>query len=424
MCQRVPPAGADELRLRFPDPQSARPAYGDLPDVDTGAGRVHGIAAVMPAFWGRALGVIELRLRHREGRWHVDREGSRSLLLPTAGKDGAAVAPDPRVAGLVERAHAGTLAWLEQPIADSSIEMTTFFADVGDTSALDVVNRAQMDYLRERIDADWPQLRGLPLLSAAAPFKTGKAGPDDYTQVAAGPLAIRHAADLYLYPNTLVAVKLSGAQLKAWLEQSAKRFNRIDPAIATPQPLVDTDFAGYNFDVIEGVRYVIDITREAGSRIVELRHADGRPVADDERLLVATNNYRAGNGSPYGFDDSALVIDTQVGNRDVLIDWLRSQRRVDARAPGEDPPWRFATLPPQAFVTFSTRAGLPARQTFGTHRLQHLSDSTDGRATYRLTVARLASPCRVRRQPREVVHRLRQLHGADRERRRLPAPTG
>lgn len=372
--------------LRFPDPHSARPAYGDLPGVDAGAGRVHGVPAVMPSFWGRALGVIELSLRFRDGRWQVDRDDSRSLLLPHGATDASGVTPDAQVAGLVAQAHAGTLAWLEEPIAETRIAMTTFFADVGDTSALDVVNRAQVDYLRERIDADWPQLRGLPLLSAAAPFKTGSAGPDDYTQVAAGPLAIRHAADLYLYPNTLVAVKVTGAQLKAWLEQSAKRFNRIDPDVATPQPLVDTGVAGYNFDVIDGVRYVIDLTRETGARIVDLRHADGRAVDPQEWLLVATNNYRAGNGQSFGFDASALVVDTQAGNRDVLIDWLRERRVVDGRDPRSAPPWRFAPLPPQANVTFSTRAGLAAEPSFGPHRLQRVADTDDGRAVYRLHV--------------------------------------
>lgn len=373
---------------RFPDPQADAPAFAALPGVDVGNGRVHGVPAVMPAFWGRALGVIELALRHRDGRWQVDADNSRGLLKVITDADGKPVDADPRIAERIADAHQGTLDYVNQPIAHSDIDMTTYFADVGDSSALDVVNRAQTDFLRALIDASRPDLRGLPLLSAAAPFKTGSAGPDDYTQVAAGALAIRHAADLYLYPNTLVAVKVNGAQLKLWLEQSARRFRQIDPTLTTPQPLVDDNVPGYNFDVIEGVRYVIDITRPVGERIVALEHADGRAVDSDEWFLVASNNYRAGNGRAFGLDAEAVVVDTQVGNRDVLIDWMREQGRIQARPAQSPPAWRFAAWPESVQVLFTTRAGLTPAAVFGAHRLRRLDEQTDGYARYLLTVDR------------------------------------
>lgn len=373
---------------RFPDPQADAPAFAALPGVDVGNGRVHGVPAVMPAFWGRALGVIELALRHRDGRWQVDAENSRSRLMSITDADGTPVDADPVIAERIADAHQGTLDYVNQPIAHSDIDMTTFFADVGDSSALDVVNRAQADFLHTLIDASRPDLRGLPLLSAAAPFKTGSAGPDDYTQVAAGALAVRHAADLYLYPNTLVAVKVNGAQLKLWLEQSARRFRQIDPTLTTPQPLVDDNVPGYNFDVIEGVRYVIDITRPVGERIVALEHADGRAVDSDEWFLVASNNYRAGNGRAFGLDAEAVVVDTQVGNRDVLIDWMREQGRIQARPAQSPPAWRFAAWPESVQVLFTTRAGLTPAAVFGAHRLRRLDEQTDGYARYLLTVDR------------------------------------
>ena len=90
------------------------------------------------------------------------------------------------------------------------------------------------------------------MLSAASPFKAGFGGPNDYTDVAAGPLAINNAADLYLYPNTVTAVKIDGAGVKAWLEKSASWFNRIDPGKNRTQELVNRRVPTYNFDVIQG----------------------------------------------------------------------------------------------------------------------------------------------------------------------------
>ena len=92
-----------------------------------------------------------------------------------------------------------------------------------------IVNAAQRAYVRRWIDANRPDLTGLPVLSAAAAFRNGGGGPGDYTDVAPGPLTLRSAADLYYYPNTLAAVRVDGAVLKAWLEHAAGRFRRIDP---------------------------------------------------------------------------------------------------------------------------------------------------------------------------------------------------
>lgn len=369
---------------RFPDPRASAPPYAELPGVDVAHGRVLDVPAVMPSFWGRALGVIELPLVRRDGHWQVRRASGRAFLMDVVDDQGTPVPADAGVADTVAEAHAGTLAWLARPIAESAQERSTFFAEVGDTSALDLVNQAQADYIRALVATSHPELRDLPLLSAAAPFRSGAAGPDDYTQVTAGPLTQRHAADLYLYPNTLVALKVTGAQLKAWLEQSARRFRRINPDVAAPQALVDTTVPGYNFDVIAGVHYVIDLTRPAGGRIVDLRHPDGRPVAPDEPFLVASNNYRAGNGAGIGLGAEAVVIDTQTGNREVLIDWLR--QRGHTGTPAEVPLWRFAPLPARVKVEFTTRAGLPAEVRFGPHRLRHLRDLGDGRAIYCLHI--------------------------------------
>jgi 2',3'-cyclic-nucleotide 2'-phosphodiesterase / 3'-nucleotidase len=104
-------------------------------------------------------------------------------------------------------------------------------------------------------------LASLPMLSAAAPFKCGgRSGPYFYTDIATGPLAIKDVADIYPYPNSLRVVKVDGATLKEWLERSASIFRRIDPNQLGEQPLLGPAFACYNFDVIDGVDYAIDVT--------------------------------------------------------------------------------------------------------------------------------------------------------------------
>src|SRR5690606_21561406 len=146
----------------------------------------------------------------------------------------------------------------------------SYFALVADDPSVQIVNIAQTWYLEQMLrGTEW---ENTPILSAAAPFKAGgRGGPDYYTDVPVGPVAIKNVADLYLYPSTIQAVAITGEDVKNWLERSAGIFNQV-AAGATDEPLINPDFPSYNFDVIDGVTYRIDITQPSKYS------ADGREV--------------------------------------------------------------------------------------------------------------------------------------------------
>ncbi len=341
----------------FPDPGNARSMYRGLPEVDVERGLLRGKPAVMAGFWGKSLGVMRLPLRHDGARWRVVREEGRSELRPVAPKEGTPVAVDPAIAPLVADVHEQTLAYLSTPIGRSDFTMSSLFVPLGDVSSLQLVNAAQKDYVKRFLRENHPELAELPLLSAAAPFKTGFGGPSDYTMVPAGALSIRNASDLYLYPNNIAAVEVDGAALKSWLERSAERFNRIDPAQAQPQELLDPKFVGYNFDVLQGgIDYVVDVTRPRGERIVELRYA-GKPVSPADRFIVATNNHRASSRYFGGEDGSRVVFTAPDTNRDELIAYMRAHPDIRRDTSAGARSWRFARVKTRGPVTFTLPPG-------------------------------------------------------------------
>src|SRR5262245_31082869 len=289
---------AGHAHLVFPGP-----SFANLPGVDIARGTIRGVPTVMAGFWGSHLGIVDLTLRRTAAGWRrVDGTGTtRAIRRRENNQWVAAVDPDPGVLAAVQTEHQGTLAYVRRPVARSTARIHSYFALVQDDPSVQLVARAQTAYVR-RVMQGTPHA-GLPVLSAAAPFKAGgRGGPAYYTDVPAGDIAIRNVADLYLYPNTVRAVRVTGAILREWLEMSAGQFNRIDPAVTTPQPLLNTAFPTFNFDVIDGVTYRIDVTQparytpqgrlaEAGARrIVDLRF-EGRPVTDAMEFIVATNNY-------------------------------------------------------------------------------------------------------------------------------------
>ncbi|TYK69234.1 bifunctional 2',3'-cyclic-nucleotide 2'-phosphodiesterase/3'-nucleotidase [Comamonas sp. Z3] len=342
----------------FPD-LSAKPAYSQS-GVDNQAGTINGVPAVMASSWGKALGVIQLPLQWDGKKWSVAKTGSKSELRNIQNKDAAGasvfVDADPAVAPLIEAQHQAAISYVKTPIGSTDFRMSTLFADVGDPGAIQIVNQAQQAYVASYIKANLPQYASLPVLSVSAPFKSGFQGGKDFTDVAAGSLAIYNAADLYLYPNTVYAVKVNGADIKSWLEAAAKRFNQIDVNKTTEQPLISS-FPGYNFDMFTtaDVQYEIDVTQPPGSRIKNLSYL-GKPMDTAQEFVIATNNYRATSGASFipKLDGSSAIWASPDANRDVVIGYVRQNPQITRAANGAAKSWRFTKVTTAGPVVFSS----------------------------------------------------------------------
>ncbi|WP_284465934.1 bifunctional 2',3'-cyclic-nucleotide 2'-phosphodiesterase/3'-nucleotidase, partial [Diaphorobacter nitroreducens] len=380
----------------FPD-LSAKPAFTQA-GVDNKAGTINGVPAVMASSWGKSLGVIQLALKWDGKAWSVDKAASKSELRNIQTKDAAGanvfVAADPAVAPLIESQHQAAINYVKTPIGNTDFRMSTLFADVGDPGAIQIVNQAQQAYVAAYIQANLPQYAQLPVLSVSAPFKSGFQGGKDFTDVAAGPLAIYNAADLYLYPNTVYAVKVNGADVKDWLEAAAKRFNQIDPAKAGEQALIST-FPGYNFDMFTtaDVQYEIDVTQPVGSRIKGLTYK-GQPIDPAQEFVIATNNYRATSGKSFipKLDGSATIWASPDANRDVVIEYVRKNPQVTRVANGAAKSWRFTQVSTAGDVVFSSGAdALPVAQAAGLAGVSLLAaddGSGKGMAKYKIDLSK------------------------------------
>lgn len=326
------------------------PAFAGRPGVDLNRGTLAGKPATMPGAFGSHLGVIDLVLEPAARGWTVAGGSGRALhVAETAGH------PSPAGRAVTEAAHsahAATLAEVRRPVGYSAMPLNTHFAMVAPVQAARVIAEAKRWHVAEALRGT--EHARLPILSTAAPFKAGgRGGPGHYTDVPAGPLALRHVADLYPFPNTICALRVSGADLAAWLERSAGAFRQITPGEAD-QPLLDPEFPTSSFDTIFGLTYRIDLSQPArfdvhghladagASRIGDLRHA-GRPVAPEDEFIVATNSYRAGGGSQFpGASPDRIVLSDGQRNRDVLQRYIltRGGLRADTA-----PVWRFRPMP-------------------------------------------------------------------------------
>ena len=369
--------------------------FADAPDVNLERGTINGVPAVMPGFWGDHLGVVDLTLQGVNGDWTVTDSQTEARPIYDSETDEPLVEADQEVLDVVAQEHEGTLTYIRGSVAETTAPITSYFALVKDDPSVQIVNQAQTWYTENAVQGT--EFEGLPILSAAAPFKAGgRAGPNYYTDIAKGTLAVKNVADLYVYPNTLKVVRLNGDQVKEWLEMSAGQFNQITPDGPTDQPLLNPDFPSYNFDVIDGVTYEIDVTKpprydaegelinEGSSRIVNLQY-NGEPVTAEQEFLVATNNYRASGGGNFpNLDGTTVVIDSPDENRQVIINYLTEEGTVN---PSADDNWEFAPVAQE--VTASFEGGPDAQEYLGSvqsddETIQYVGPAEDGFAQYEL----------------------------------------
>jgi len=364
----------------FPDAASTVTQF-SLPGVDKTKGTVNGVPTVMSNYWGKHLGVIKLDLVYDGSKWNVDSTGTRVEARSTQNADKSYVAVEPSIALAVATEHAATIQYVKTPIGTTDFNMSTYFADVGEVSAIEIVNQAQADYVSTYVAANLPQYKTLPVLSISAPFKSGFAGGNDYTDVASGNVAINNAADLYLYPNTVYAVRVQGSDIKNWLETAAKRFNQIDPNLTTDQALIST-FPGYNFDMFTSpdLKYEIDVTQALNSRIKNLTYK-GVAIDPAAYFIVATNNYRGSGGGNFpGIDSTKVIYASPDANRDVLISYIKGLKTLTFAKNGSDRSWRFTKVTTKGRVTFKSAPNkLSLATTAGLTNISSINNS-DGSA--------------------------------------------
>ncbi|MEV8586184.1 5'-nucleotidase C-terminal domain-containing protein [Streptomyces sp. NPDC051180] len=338
--------GADVVVVSAHSGSSGTSSYGDqLPYVENAAGlvaeQVPGIDAILvghahteipeyrianketgkevvlsePLKWGQRLTLFDFDLVWEKGRWTVEKVAAQVLNSNT-------VAEDPKITGLLADEHRKVVAYVNQVIGTSTAAMTTADAPWKDEPIIDLINVVQAETVKAALAGG--AYAGLPVLSQASCFSRT-------ARIPAGEISIKDAAGLYPFENTLEARLLTGAQLKDYLEYSAKYYVRT----AAGEP-VDTakltnadNTPDYNYDAVSGLTYEIDIARPAGSRIVNLAF-EGKPLDPAARFVLAVNNYRASGGGAFPHVAAAQQLWANSDEiRNTIIQWVKAKGTVD-----------------------------------------------------------------------------------------------
>ena len=278
-----------------------------------------------PLYWGMRVTVMDLDLVKVRGQWQVASSGATTLNSNTAPED-------PEIAALLRDSHETVRDYVNSVIGECLSPMSASTSRYEDTAAMDFINHVQADAVKQAL-VGTPQ-ENLPLLSIAAPFNKNAAIP-------AGAVTVRDVAGLYIFDNTLLAIVLTGAQVKDYLEYSSRYFKKVSgTGPFAPDDLTNavTDTApngtpDYNYDIMGGLdaalTYDVDLAKDPGQRILNLSY-DGAAIDMSGEFVIAINNYRQSGGGNFPHVTSAPVVyNRQIEIRQLLIDWVSAQGVID-----------------------------------------------------------------------------------------------
>lgn len=293
------------------------------------SGRIGAAAAVLPGALGSHLGVIDLQLARRGGRWRV--VAGEGALRPVSARGPAGlhpcVADDAGVVALARPLVGRLRRRAARVVGIWPAALDSHFATIRPSALLAVMAGAMAQAARAAL-RERPDLAGLPVLAAVAPPRAGgRGGPANYCAIPAGALRQRHLGDIFPHPDRLVAFAATGADVARWLEQSATLFASLPPG-TTGAELFTPDPAAFHFDVFPALDYGIDLTRPAGAgRIVGLS-LNGQPLQPEAQVVLVTRSHRATGGGGFPLPQtpphSIPLLAHGPVLRDCLAAWLRA----------------------------------------------------------------------------------------------------
>ncbi|MFE2443885.1 bifunctional metallophosphatase/5'-nucleotidase [Streptomyces sp. NPDC021218] len=268
-----------------------------------------------PLKWGQRLTLFDFELEWERGRWQVASVSAKVL-------NSNAAEEDPRIVRLLGDEHKKVVGYVNQVIGTSTAAMAATEAAYKDVPILDFINHVQSETVKAALAGT--EYAALPVLSQASCFSRTASIP-------AGEVTIRQVAGLYPFENTLEARVLTGAQLKEYLEFSARYYVRTPAGgDVDPSKLTNADNTpDYNYDAVGGLTYEIDIAKAPGSRIAKLSF-DGKPIDEKAQFVLAVNNYRASGGGNFPHVASAKQVWANSEEiRNTIIAWVQAEKTID-----------------------------------------------------------------------------------------------
>lgn len=272
---------------------------------------INNVLVLQPGVNGQMVGKATISFEKTAGKWEI--ADKKAELIPVEH-----VEPDKKITELIQDDETATQKWLDTPMGKIKGDMLVEDAHqirLGDNPLIEFINKVQM------------KVSGADISNTALFHNNSPGFPTSVT--------MRDIVSNYIYPNTLKVIKITGQDIKDALERSASYFMIgksdelvVNPSFTTPKP------QHYNYDMWEGIEYILDIRKPIGERVVKLAR-DGREIDRNQEFEVVMNNYRAGGGGDYTmYRDKPVVKDIPMDMSELIANYILEEKVIEATVDG------------------------------------------------------------------------------------------
>lgn len=344
----------------FPDPKSNL-YYNSMSGVDPVNGIVNGKVMVMAKNLARSIGIADLTLEYDKtaDKYEiVSQKGANRLVSNYKTTENKAI-----VDTLSE--------WKEEMESYRSHVIATikegktienFFSLLEDSSALQLQNDARIAYARRYIERLDKTYANYPVIAAASNYSFGANSADDYVQIS-GQVTQSDLFTLQSYRHYTCLYKITGAQLREWMEWCAGMYNTMDTKDKDGTMLIADEWADQwqNYFVFDGIYYTIDpyveprynidgIKINNTRRITELTY-NGKKVTDDMEFIIAANSLSSlSNTNPLFKWAKTQMVRNLYRTQVLITEFLQSEVKTGAYEPVTDNNWKLDLKKDQKFI--------------------------------------------------------------------------
>lgn len=246
---------------------------------------VNNVVVIEPGKYGEQLARLEFTLHEKQGGGYTILDPKQDIKAENIKMAGQV--PDAKILELLKPYHERAIKDANEVIGKlegSALVPPTEIkgiaqAQIQDTPMLDLILQVQMKNAAQHFKQE-PHSHHV---SSAALFAVNNIEP--------GVIKKADVAKIYKYDNTLMTIKINGAQLKKYMEWSAEYFNQFKQGDLTIS--FNPKIRMYQYDMFAGVDYQIDVSMPVGERIKHLAYSDTKkPVEDKDLIYLTANNYR------------------------------------------------------------------------------------------------------------------------------------
>lgn len=211
-------------------------------------------------------------------------------------------APDADFLNIFSGAYETTMDFVSRNIGRIEHTISSKEAFFGPSAFVDLIHQLQLDIT----GAD---------ISFCAPLSA-------YAEIKKGDICVSDMFNLYKYENLLYTMKLTGKEIKDFLEMSYALWTNQMQSPDDHLMLLNEEDNGFgrfknpsfNFDSAAGIIYTVDVTKPQGEKIRIERMANGEPFDLNKTYRVAVNSYR-GNGGGDLLTKGAGIPKTELAKR-------------------------------------------------------------------------------------------------------------